>query len=300
MKKPSNRANKGFTLVELIVVLVILAILLAILVPSLTAWIRRAKEKQAEVNCRACVLAAQTLAVEKYGSDTLVSWYGESTLAGGGSDACRADILALADVPGSVAAVRYDSACNVTYLKYVYAAPAYVIFENGAYTFGPGSGVSAAASPAASASSAAQGVSAANGYLVVNGVTTTVPVSSDAAAVWTESTDSDSYTARYDIHGGALAQVGGSIVAAYEGADSLTGTGGSILTVANNWKEYAVVLNGRVFTPADLNKQGALSAAARGSLYIDGAGRYYVQIHEAGWLLPPDSNSTDWYLLPGQ
>ena len=38
--------NKGFTLVELIVVLVILAILAALLVPALTGYIDKAKEKK--------------------------------------------------------------------------------------------------------------------------------------------------------------------------------------------------------------------------------------------------------------
>ena len=42
--------NKGFTLVELIVVLVILAILAAILVPALLGYIDRAKEKQYVLN----------------------------------------------------------------------------------------------------------------------------------------------------------------------------------------------------------------------------------------------------------
>ena len=43
MKKTNN---KGFTLVELIVVLVILAILAAILVPALLGYIDKAREKQ--------------------------------------------------------------------------------------------------------------------------------------------------------------------------------------------------------------------------------------------------------------
>ena len=38
--------NKGFTLVELIVVLVILAILAVLLVPALTGYIDKAKEKK--------------------------------------------------------------------------------------------------------------------------------------------------------------------------------------------------------------------------------------------------------------
>lgn len=40
--------QKGFTLVEVIVVLVILAILAALLVPRLTGFITQAKDKEAE------------------------------------------------------------------------------------------------------------------------------------------------------------------------------------------------------------------------------------------------------------
>ena len=41
-----KRRNRGFTLVELIVVLVILAILAALLIPALLGYIDRAREKQ--------------------------------------------------------------------------------------------------------------------------------------------------------------------------------------------------------------------------------------------------------------
>ena len=64
MKKNSN---KGFTLVELIVVLVILAILAAILVPALLGYIDKAREKQTTTNAEAAYVAAQALATEAYG-----------------------------------------------------------------------------------------------------------------------------------------------------------------------------------------------------------------------------------------
>ena len=64
MKKNNN---KGFTLVELIVVLVILAILAAILVPALLGWIDKAREKQVTTNAEAAYIAAQALATEYYG-----------------------------------------------------------------------------------------------------------------------------------------------------------------------------------------------------------------------------------------
>ena len=64
MKKTNN---KGFTLVELIVVLVILAILAAILVPALLGYIDKAREKQVTTNAEAAYVAAQALATEAYG-----------------------------------------------------------------------------------------------------------------------------------------------------------------------------------------------------------------------------------------
>ncbi len=64
MKK---RNDKGFTLVELIVVLVILAILAAILVPALLGYIDKAREKQITTNAEAAYVAAQALATEYYG-----------------------------------------------------------------------------------------------------------------------------------------------------------------------------------------------------------------------------------------
>lgn len=55
-----NHKNKGFTLVELIVVLVILAILAALLVPALTGYIDKAKEKKVVAETRMLHTAIQT------------------------------------------------------------------------------------------------------------------------------------------------------------------------------------------------------------------------------------------------
>lgn len=62
--KKSN--NKGFTLVELIVVLVILAILAAILVPALLGYIDKAKEGQYAEEGHAILVAAQGFETEQY------------------------------------------------------------------------------------------------------------------------------------------------------------------------------------------------------------------------------------------
>lgn len=69
-KKLKKNGNKGFTLVELIVVLVILAILAALLIPALTGYIDRARDKQIIAATRQAVMAAQTLADEAYAAGT--------------------------------------------------------------------------------------------------------------------------------------------------------------------------------------------------------------------------------------
>lgn len=62
-----NRNNdKGFTLVELIVVLVILAVLAAILVPSLLGFIDRAKSKDISIEARYAYMDAQVALTEFY------------------------------------------------------------------------------------------------------------------------------------------------------------------------------------------------------------------------------------------
>lgn len=65
----NKERNKGFTLVELIVVLVILAILAAILVPALLGYIDRAKSNQIILNAKSCLTAAQAELSGMYAKD---------------------------------------------------------------------------------------------------------------------------------------------------------------------------------------------------------------------------------------
>ena len=64
--KKTYRREKGFTLVELIVVLVILAILAAILIPALLGYIDRARGQEDLLNAKNCLTAIQAGLAEQY------------------------------------------------------------------------------------------------------------------------------------------------------------------------------------------------------------------------------------------
>lgn len=64
-----SKEQKGFTLVEMIVVLVIIAILAAITIPALLKYIDKAKDKQLVINARTAYLAAETAASEAYAAN---------------------------------------------------------------------------------------------------------------------------------------------------------------------------------------------------------------------------------------
>ena len=66
-----KKNNKGFTLVELIVVLVILAILAAILVPTLLGYIDRARSEKDFSTAQTVRVAAQSVIDQAYGEGYL-------------------------------------------------------------------------------------------------------------------------------------------------------------------------------------------------------------------------------------
>lgn len=121
--KRENR-NKGFTLVEMIVVIVILGILLAILVPGLFKYIKKAKDQQAIIECRAVVTAAQALALESYGKNIFEPEFFLNNNS--------AQILSTADVDGEINLLRFEDTLNkalVTYLSYTTKGKINVIYD---------------------------------------------------------------------------------------------------------------------------------------------------------------------------
>ena len=104
MKK--MKENKGFTLVELIVVIVILAILAAILVPALLGYIDRAKGQQIVLNGKTVLTACSSA----YAKGTDLSAMDATTLK-----AFQDQINNTADVPSTNVKIKLGvSASGVT------------------------------------------------------------------------------------------------------------------------------------------------------------------------------------------
>lgn len=90
--------NKGFTLVEMIVVMLILTVLAAILIPGLLGWIDEAKGKQYVLSARSVYMAVQAVESEKY-----AAWDGTAANANHRlSEADKERVLRMADADGAV------------------------------------------------------------------------------------------------------------------------------------------------------------------------------------------------------
>ena len=106
-----KKNNKGFTLVELIVVLVILAILAAILVPTLLGYIDKARSEKDFSTAQTMRVAAQAAIDQAYGNSTKPN---DTT----------ANITSIGDMDGTFQATltggaKYSTLTN-TYAKSVY------------------------------------------------------------------------------------------------------------------------------------------------------------------------------------
>lgn len=119
-----KRKNKGFTLVEVIVILVILAILAAVLIPSMSTYIDKSRDKQIIANARSAYVAAQTLLTEAYGTNATFTASGGSmgadgTVTGASSVIESDDIRDLAQLgEGSTFTYTYDKNASITAFSY--------------------------------------------------------------------------------------------------------------------------------------------------------------------------------------
>lgn len=80
--KKFKTLNKGFTLVELIVVLLVLAVLAAVLIPALMGYIDKARESKYYINARSCMDAAQSELVELYAKNGGNTKPGDNVISG--------------------------------------------------------------------------------------------------------------------------------------------------------------------------------------------------------------------------
>lgn len=118
MKRFKKEDNKGFTLVELIVVLVILAILAAILVPALLGYIDRAKGQQIVLNARSCYTAAQAELSSMYAKDedfSAITSHAQRILDTADVPACTALVVGVKDTNDTK---REHGDFTVAYIKY--------------------------------------------------------------------------------------------------------------------------------------------------------------------------------------
>lgn len=137
------KKNKGFTLVEVIVILVILAILAAVLIPSLTTYIDKAREKNITANARAAYVAAQAIASEKYGTDSAWATNRTSFLTNNETDILKLAQLKKADGTDIVAGAdivtcTVDEKGTITAFEYKETASG---TKNAVWTFGTGAWV---------------------------------------------------------------------------------------------------------------------------------------------------------------
>ena len=130
MKKMKND-NKGFTLVELIVVLVILAILAAILVPALLGYIDEAKQKQIVLEGKSVYTAAQAVASEMYAkndSPENIATYSSRILKMADVDTSKISAIKVGFAEDYVSTATTHGMWTVNYIAYEKTGPTAKIY----------------------------------------------------------------------------------------------------------------------------------------------------------------------------
>lgn len=107
-----SKEQKGFTLVEMIVVLVIIAILAAITIPALLKYIDKARDKQLVIDARTAYLAAETAVSEAYASNAMPT--SPITFGSGATPAADAKDKAFQDNAHNLTGVTKTYKCKVT------------------------------------------------------------------------------------------------------------------------------------------------------------------------------------------
>lgn len=136
MTKEQKKNNKGFTLVELIVVLVILAILAAILVPALLGYIDRAKGQQIVLNARSCYTAAQAELSSMYGKGEAPDKITASAHVTSITDTadipstCTSLIIGAAELKAGATTTEKHAAYTVSYVAYTENGESIYFFNN--------------------------------------------------------------------------------------------------------------------------------------------------------------------------
>ena len=108
-----SKEQKGFTLVEMIVVLVIIAILAAITIPALLKYIDKAKDKQLVINARTAYLAAETAASEAYAANIAVPTAKEFTFDKSSADDKKTSITKVQENAKNLTGLTSGYSCTV-------------------------------------------------------------------------------------------------------------------------------------------------------------------------------------------